>query len=87
MNQTNEKVTASPNPFNNSLVLGYQFEEGVEYNITLSDIRGFQIHNETLVPSTTSLSQELDLSGLKSGIYTLTVASTTGMSTVRVVKK
>jgi hypothetical protein len=87
MNQTNEKVTASPNPFNNSLVLGYQFEEGVEYSITLSDIRGFQIHNKTLVPSTTSLSQELDLSGLKSGIYTLTVASTTGMSTVRVVKK
>jgi hypothetical protein len=87
LNQTNEKVTASPNPFNNSLVLGYQFEEGVEYNITLSDIRGFQIHNQTLVPSTTSLSQELDLSGLKSGIYTLTVASTTGISTVRVVKK
>ncbi len=87
MNQTHEKVTASPNPFNNSLVLGYQFEEGVEYNITLSDIRGFQIHNQTLVPSTTSLSQELDLSGLKSGIYTLTVASTTGISTVRVIKK
>jgi hypothetical protein len=83
-NATTKNVTAIyPNPFNNSLTIQIKYAETVE-NITVMDQLGsvVSVLDKSDISTSTTFGSDLD-----KGLYIITVRSTSGSETFRVLKK
>lgn len=68
------KLIASPNPFQESINLELNDEQGTVWSLKLIDLMGRVVYTNTLY----NINQTLQLSDLASGMYTVLISSNTG---------
>lgn len=82
----NGAIEAFPNPTSGILTLHIELNEASEVSVQLNTMNG-QILDELTLSQGTEWTEQLDLSGLPSGVYFITIQSASGFHVERIVRQ